>query len=57
MRYDAFSQVRNLKRGKSIYNQWFRSFDDSEGYLNRLSDGEREEYKKNLFRSITERSE
>jgi transmembrane sensor len=47
-----FFSGKKSEEGKKIYDQWFRTFDDSEGYLNRLNDSEKEEYKKNVFRSI-----
>lgn len=38
--------------GEKIFDRWFDSFDDSEGYLDRLSQREREEYRNRIFQSV-----
>ncbi len=40
------------EKGEKIYTEWFRSFDDSKGYLDRLSMKEREEYQNRIFHSL-----
>jgi transmembrane sensor len=52
MRY--FSGNRS-ETGEEVYNKWFDSFDDSQGYLNRLDKQEIEEHRKRVFRSVKKR--
>lgn len=42
------------EEGEQIFKKWFRSFDDSKGYLDLFRESEREEYKKRVFRSLKE---
>ncbi|NBC67314.1 MAG: DUF4974 domain-containing protein [Bacteroidetes bacterium] len=42
------------EEGEQIFNKWFRSFDDTKGYLDRFSESEREKYKMRVFRSLKE---
>lgn len=48
---DFFSGKKS-KKGKQVFNSWFRSFDDSKGYLSQLTEKERAEYKNRIFHSV-----
>lgn len=52
---DALKQVfsgENTKEGEEIFDRWFHSHDDSQGYLSSLDEQQRKQHKKRLFRSI-----
>lgn len=38
--------------GEKIFSLWFKSFDDSEGYLDQLNEEDRLQYKNDVFRSL-----
>lgn len=40
------------EEGENIYNKWFQSFDDSNGYLDRLSEAERQQYKDSAYHAL-----
>lgn len=47
-----FFAGKKSEKGEKIYLEWFRSFDDSKGYLDRLSMKEREDYQNRIFHSL-----
>lgn len=51
---DYFSG-KNSEKGEQIYDKWFSSFDDSEGYLDQLDEEDREIYKFKSLLSLKEK--
>lgn len=50
-RFFSDTDSRNEK-GEHIFNKWFDSFDDSKGYIDSLSEEEREEHQNKVFQSL-----
>lgn len=51
---DYFSG-NNSEKGEKIFDNWFNSFDDSEGYLNQLDEEDRKIYKSRSLYSLKEK--
>ncbi|MEX2403823.1 MAG: hypothetical protein WD625_06795, partial [Balneolales bacterium] len=49
---NRFFSGKNSEIGEDIFNDWFNSIDDAEGYLDNLNEEERERYKRIEFQAL-----
>lgn len=51
---DFFSGKKS-KEGNHVFNSWFQTFDDSNGYLEKLNHQEKKDYKNKVFQAVQEK--